>query len=273
MTVSEAYDPALDLEENEDDGKILGLPPIALSALLGILGAGIAFAIYYYVAAPMAQKNQELKGKIEQAEQTLKTSNEAVRQEQEVKRQLAIAEEKREAIAALFASKESLNTLVFDLEALLERENKDIKEEELKAKILKFAPLPLAENDPANPADDGIIKDGSLGAQANDTLKRYAYTIEIEGSFAQTQSFLRNVELLQSFLLVRELKSDVLPETQQVDIGLQKGKIAVVSSSVPRLKTAFRLEALVPLSVEEVAANTAPPPPEEGQPAEGAAPQ
>ena len=71
---------------------------------------------------------------------------------------------------------------------------------------------------------------------------------------------MRNLELLQSLLVVRNLKSELLSSTQAIEVGFVKGKIVPVDQPQTLIKTAFDLHALLPLKQEEKPPTPAPSP-------------
>ncbi|MBW4627773.1 MAG: hypothetical protein KME49_20275 [Brasilonema octagenarum HA4186-MV1] len=74
--------------------------------------------------------------------------------------------------------------------------------------------------------------------------------IEIIGTYEQTQLIFRNIERLQPLLIVKDYRSSSLtpePTTQQ-------DKVMVGGVEPTVISTSFQLQALMPLSQEEVAA-------------------
>jgi type IV pilus assembly protein PilO len=96
--------------------------------------------------------------------------------------------------------------------------------------------------------------DGSLGVGVNGKLKRMNINVEIVGTYEQTQSILRNIERLQPLLIVRDYQS-TLSTVQATDA---KGKPIRRVGPAP-ITTSFQLQALMPLSREEIAAAQAAP--------------
>ena len=127
--------------------------------------------------------------------------------------------------------------MLIDLNRLVEAGIAQLSRNAVKAKLEKFAP-----------DSEGIqpVVDGSLGAEVDGKLKRSSTEIVISGTYEQTQSILRNIERLQPLLLVKDYESTLISET------IEEGKPARVGPTP--ITTSFKLEALVPMNPEEVAA-------------------
>jgi type IV pilus assembly protein PilO len=108
--------------------------------------------------------------------------------------------------------------------------------------------------------DPDILSDTSFGPSLAGKLRRKKFKVEFEGNFAQTRNFMRNLELMQSLLVVRNLKSELLSSTQPIEVDFVKGKIVPVAQPPTVIKTAFDLHALLPLKEEEKPPTPAPSP-------------
>jgi type IV pilus assembly protein PilO len=133
-----------------------------------------------------------------------------------------------------------LDTLLLDLNRLVESGNELLPANAVKAKMRKFAP---------DAQRTEIVNDGSLGVAVNGKLKRAKVNVEISGTYKQTQAILRNIERLQPLLLVKEYQSTIQPE-EALDATGKKFK----RSGDAAITTSFQLQALMPLSPEEAAA-------------------
>jgi type IV pilus assembly protein PilO len=163
----------------------------------------------------------------------------------------------------MFASDASADTLLLDMTQLVNRINAGVQGDDLKAKITKFEPymLPPAPATAATVArDPDILADTSFGPSLAGKLRRKKFKVEFEGNFAQTRNFMRNLELMQSLLVVRNLKSELLSSTQPMEVNFLKGKIVPVDQPQTLIKTTFDLHALLPLKQEEKPPTPAPSP-------------
>ncbi len=212
-----------------------------LAAVLGIAGAAYLLLNLVMPAWETFQQQQakrnELQGQIEQKKASIK-------QIDKVKAELALAKQQQIQVLSLFANEKTLDTLLLDMNRLVESGNAQIPANAVKAKLKKFTPV-SQKPEP--------ITDGSLGLQVNGKLKRSTINIEIQGTYEQTQVIFRNVERLQPLLLVKDYQSTLAPEPAN-----EPGKSVRRVGPAP-ITTSFVLQALMPLNPEEVAAATAPP--------------
>ncbi|MGL6280794.1 MAG: pilus assembly protein PilO, partial [Microcoleaceae cyanobacterium] len=96
---------------------------------------------------------------------------------------MAIAKQKRADVAALFASEKTMETLLYDVNRLIDQLNTGITDETKQAMMLKFSPV-----EPTEPGNY-VVTDGSLGPLVNGKLKRRDFKVEFEGSYQQVRDF------------------------------------------------------------------------------------
>ncbi|MCX7596450.1 MAG: type II secretion system protein M [Fischerella sp.] len=213
--------------------------PKIIGILVGVLGFSGALYMLLNLVVPawdtfqqQQAKQSELQGQIDQKKATIK-------QMDKVKQELADVKQQQTQVLGLFANEKTLDTLLLDLNRLVEAGNSKIPANAVRAKLRKFVPV----SDKAEP-----ITDGSLGPQLDGKLKRKSVNIEIIGTYEQTQSILRNIERLQPLLIVRDYQSTLAPEPAP-----EPGKTLVRIGPAP-ISTSFQLQALMPLTPEEIAA-------------------
>ncbi len=249
--------------------------PAISGVLLGVLGLAGAGAIASYLVMPALEANQALDTKVKEKTEQLQQQGAIRKQIQDAKDQLAQAKQKRDQVYALFANEKTLNTLLFDLNQLVERNNAGL----LAARNTKLNACPVyvqrvfatptgaqefqdrfgqlvaeAKLKRFKPDEKGaiVISDSSLGAAINNKLKRQTIDIEIRGNFNQTQSIFRTIERLQPLLLVRNL--DVKVVDNKISEGLYEiqpdGTIRYLTNCQPdnQITTTFQMDALLPLS-------------------------
>lgn len=249
--------------------------------VLGLLGAG---AIVAYLVMPALEANQALDAKVKEKTEQLQQQGAIRKQIQDAKNQLEQAKQKREQVYSLFANEKTLNTLLFDLNQLIERNNAGL----LAARNTKLNACPVyvqqlfatpggaqefqdrfgqlvaeAKLQRFKPDEKGalVISDSSLGAPINNKLKRQTIDVEIRGNFNQTQSIFRTIERLQPLLLVRNLSVKVAEN--KVSEGLYEiqpnGTIRYLTNCQPdnQITTNFQMDALMPLSAAERKATAA----------------
>ena len=213
--------------------------PKVSGILIGLLSlAGTAYMVMNLVM-PSWETFQEKQTQKNELETQIEEKKASVNGIDKVKEELAQTKKQQIQVLSVFANEKTLDTLLIDLNRLVEAGNAQLSPNAVKAKLQKFAP---GENQ-AQP-----ITDGSLGAEVNGKLKSSTTNIEITGTYEQTQAVIRNIERLQPLLIVKEYKSTL--ESEPVD---RDGKVKPRVGGAP-IKTSFLLEALMPLNPEEIAA-------------------
>ena len=251
-------------EKQEETGtqEIFGLKltPQVQAIGIAVLGLVLAGGLGYQFVLPEFQKGGEFKQKITETKQTQQQLQAQIQKKAEAEAKQEEAKQRRANVTAMFASDASANTLLLDMTQLVNRINAGVQGDDLKAKITKFEPyLPAATAAPAA-QDPDILADTSFGPSLAGKLRRKKFKVEFEGNFAQTRNFMRNLELMQSLLVVRNLKSELLSSTQPMEVNFLKGKIVPVDRPQTIIKTAFDLHALLPLKQEEKPPTPAPSP-------------
>lgn len=216
--------------------KIIGI----LVGVIGLAGAGYILLNLLMPAWESYQQQQakstELQGQIEQKKANIK-------QIDKVKDELAQAKQQKVQVLDLFANEKTLDTLLLDLNRLIESGNTPTSINAVRAKLKKFVPV--------SQKPEPVI-DGTLGLQVDGKLQRSIINAEITGTYEQTQSIMRNIERLQPLLIVKDYVATLAPvETRS---PLDKTPIQVGPAAI---NTSFQLQVLMPLSPEEIAAAAA----------------
>ncbi|MGB6298231.1 MAG: pilus assembly protein PilO [Rivularia sp. (in: cyanobacteria)] len=206
-----------------------------LIGVLGIAGAAYMFSSFVKPAWDTFGEKQSTKEQLETEVQGKQARLQSIDQ---LNAKLAQSKRQQSQVWAVFANEKTLDTLLIDLNRLVEAGNAQLSRNAVKAKLQKFAP----DSQGAQP-----VTDGSLGAEVDGKLKRSSTDIAIKGTYEQTQSILRNIERLQPLLIVKDYQSVLVNET------IEEGKPARVGPTP--ITTSFKLEALVPMNPQEVAAN------------------
>jgi type IV pilus assembly protein PilO len=238
------------------------LTPQVQAIAVAVLGLGIAGYVGSQLVLPEFQKSGEIQQKIADSKKKQVELQTLIQKKSEAQAKQEEAKQRRANVTAMFASDAGSNTLLLDMNQLVNRINAGVQGDDLKAKITKFepdVPPPGAAPVPGAP-DPDILSDTSFGPSLAGKLRRKKYKVEFEGSFAQTRNFMRNLELMQSLLVVRNLKSELLSSTQPIQIDFLKGKIVPLDQPQTKIKTAFDLHALLPLKQEEKPPTPAPSP-------------
>lgn len=257
MTAANEYSPAgAEGEEAAASGGLFGLqltPPV-LGAIIAVVGLLLAGYLATQVVMPVNEENGKLTEDIKTKNDQINNQQKQLQRKAEAEAKLAAAEQRRGFVTTMFASDSSIETLLLDVNQLVDKLNAGIGSDERKAKLTKFEPVlpPAGAAKPGVPqSDPDILNDTSLGPALAGQLRRKAFKVEFEGNYTQTRSFLQNLERMQSLLLVRNLKTQLVEQSQKIEIELRQGKIVPVASVQPKLKTSFDLYALLPLKLPE----------------------
>ena len=228
MTFTEDFVP----EEGEELEESSAYPEVFGITFTPVIGGGIAAALgiigSIYLAftqlMPAWDQISQVKADVGKTQGEIKQKQATLENTETLEVQLAQSKRKKDQVIALLSSEESLETILIDLNNFIEQRQ---------AELIKYEPeLEIV-----------TVDDGSLGTALDGKMKRQTIIMEVEGTFDQTQSIIRNFERLQSALLVlRDFQTQVLQE--QILILDQN---TVVPSGQPRLKTKFRIDAILPL--------------------------
>lgn len=223
---------------------------------IAVLGFGGALYLGSQFILPAYQSFQELRANVETKEADLQQKAETVKRIDEVVASLDQAKAVNAEVKALFSDQETLDTLLLDLNQLIVQ---------TKAQLVTFTPDYSAS---------GPVTDGSLGPELNGKLKRQVTAVAFEGNFIQTLTIMRNLERLQTFLVVKDFAAEAAtsPGGTTTSNTAQPGQPQQPQDQV---RSTFKLHAYVPLTLEEAAAaaKTAVAPANSEQPAESQTPQ
>jgi type IV pilus assembly protein PilO len=217
--------------------------PKVSGILIGLVGiAGGAF-ILLNLAMPEWDKFQAQEAKKTDLQGQIEQKKASISQIDKVKQELADTKKQQIQVLSLFANEKSLDSLLLDLNRLVEAGNAQIPVNGVRAKMRKYTPAPQQSE---------IITDSSYGPLVNGKLKRSAITIEINGTFEQTQSIFRNIERLQPLLIVKDFDTKLAADTSTDPNAPRRVGPAGIT-------TTFQLQALMPVSSVEPAALNAQP--------------
>lgn len=217
-------------------------------AVLGLGLSGYAFTTY---VSPQLQKNQEAAAKLSQTKEQVDARKNVAKEIVRAENDLKIANQKYDAVKALFADEPRLDTFLYDL-------NAEVRSRQ--GRLDEFKPVGV---------ESRTIADGSFGAALNNRLKERTTDIKITGSFEQIQSILRAVERFDRLLVVKNFQADLTAKATKIYVD-PNGKVVPPPPLKPgespanSLTTTLQLQAVMPLSPAEVAALT---PPASPQPA------
>ena len=215
--------------------------PIVSGLCIAAVGVGISGYMFMSYLQPQMAKNQELETKLAQTEDQIQQRKDNAKKIAVAEQSLDRANAQKEVVIGLFASDKKLDTLLLDLNKLV-----NIRQGELQT----FKPdLPVPGVGSSGAA---VVSDSSLGAALNNKIKRKGVQIEVKGNFEQVQSILRTIERLDQLLLVKDFKAEVDKTEQKILVNAQGRLVPQPEASI---KTSFKIQALIPLtSAEQVAA-------------------
>jgi type IV pilus assembly protein PilO len=210
----------------------LTISPLMIGGVVGVVGLIAAGFVAMTYVMPKFQANQELEAKVTDVKQQIQDRKNNAIKIAEAEEKVKIATAQKEAVLSLFANDKKLDTLLLDLNKLVN---------ERQGELRKYTP---------DLAGTGPITDSSLGSVLNGKIRRKSIDVEMNGGFEQILSILRTVERMDRFLLLKDFKADLRSPT--VNTG-----VANTTLSDPKLKAGFKLQAIIPLTTEENAAAAA----------------
>ncbi|HEY9699802.1 MAG TPA: hypothetical protein V6D10_21255 [Trichocoleus sp.] len=239
MTVGGDFIPTDDRDlEGPSYPKIFGLSltPTVAGIALALAGAVGAYLLWANLAQPQLDRNQQLKTDIASKQQQLEGQGNPQQQLAQARERLRTSRQLQADVLSLFASEDSLDTLLLDVNERVQAVNAGIQDPTRRASLSRFD---------FDPKASGLITDSSLGPSVNNQLERRVYNVAIVGSFPQAQSIIRNIERLQPLLVVSNFKSDLDQSTQRIVLD-PRGRLVPAGQPETQITTTFRLEALVP---------------------------
>ncbi|MEH2257680.1 pilus assembly protein PilO [Nostoc sp.] len=223
----------------------IAFTPKIIGILVGVVGLAGAAYIFLNLLMPAWESYQQQQAKSSELQAQIEQKKANIKQIDKVKDELAQAKQQKVQVLSLFANEKTLDTLLLDLNRLIESGNTATSINAVKAKLKKYVPI-SQKPEP--------ITDGSLGEQVNGKLQRSTISAEITATYEQTQSIIRNIERLQPLLMVKDYQATLAPaETRS---PLDKTPMQVGPAAI---NTSFQLQVLMPLSPEEIAAAKAAP--------------
>lgn len=196
---------------------------------LGVLGAAAALYLFFNMILPAQEENNKL-----EADKTAKQtqidqlkSGDAQKEIQKIQEALNTEQVLQQQTLGMFSDDKTLDTLLLDLNNL----------------ITTRQGLLTSYSYDNQEIEAQVINDGSLGAAVNGKLKRQKISLNVEGTFNQTKTFLQEVERLQPLLLIKNLKT----QSSNGNIyDLRNDQL--VPPGEPKLTTSFSVETILPLS-------------------------
>ncbi|PSO50031.1 MAG: pilus assembly protein PilO [Cyanobacteria bacterium SW_9_44_58] len=245
MTFSDELPPEEQLEEEEGpqypEAFGITFTPLVSGiafAVLGIAGAGY---MWFNFVQPARQEYSELRNQRDNLEAQIEQQPVIQGKIKELESEIQIIRSQQKEVLNLLSSEKSLDTLSFDLEQTIQQATPaSTQQESNQFELTRFEPLM---------ATPEVVSDDSFGEAANGKIQRKTYSLEIVGTFAQTQSLIQQLERLQPLLLVNNFSTEVT-EQPKVKFSFEQNRFIVAEK--PRLRSSFQLEAILPVSQEKL---------------------
>ncbi|MEH2195904.1 MAG: pilus assembly protein PilO [Nostoc sp.] len=221
----------------------IAFTPKIIGILVGVIGLAGAGYILVSLLMPAWESYQQQQAKSSELQGQIQQKKANIKQIDKLKDELAQAKQQKVQVLGLFANEKSLDTLLLDLNRLIESGNTTTSISTVRAKLDKFTPV-SQKPEP--------VTDGSLGLQVDNKLKRSSINAQITGTYEQTQSIIRNIERLQPLLIVKDYQSSLAPAEAISPLDKTSAQVGPAA-----INTLFQLQVLMPLSAEEVAAAAA----------------
>lgn len=232
-------------EEGEESGfkKIIKDPKV-IGIAVGVLGAALAGWVVYSSVMPAVEKGKTLNGELDAAKAKIVEQKRQIQERPKAEAALVEAQENRNDVTRLFASDRTMETLLYDINKLVDTINSGITDEEKMAKMTRFNP---------EISKDGnyVVSDSSLGPLVNGKLKRRKFQVDFEGTYPQTRAFTIALERMQPLLVVKNLRTQLQQQGETLEVEWKEGKFLPIDVSENKLRTSFDLHALLALSEQE----------------------
>ncbi len=239
MSYSEEFTPNPDISAEPTGPVVLGvtLTPEIIGGIIAFLGVAIAGYIGYIIW-PSWENVSKLQSEVDTKKQQVSSQEGLKIKVKKAKAELAKSKEQKKYVAQLFATSESMETFLIDLQKAIKPQSKVIK-------LKTFVPVASSLISPTD---------------VTNKIKRVSFNINFEGgSFDQTVTALRNIERLSVFVEMLNFRIDLGgSEPQKYLINLSNK--TVTTTGTTNLRNSFTLQAIVPLSTEELTKLTAPVP-------------
>ncbi|MGC9504953.1 hypothetical protein [Baaleninema sp.] len=258
------------------------LSPQILAVVIAVVGLGASIYLALNFVKPLWEQRSNLRREIAEKEAQRQAQGDILAQIEAAQEERDAAEQIQRDVLSMFASPDSLDTLLLDLNQQVRQRNANLGPEEIRAKLVAegcptsvidnyadldrrvdgfFAQAKLTRFEPVFPetsrqtnaaaiTEDGyeLVQDGSLGASADNQVKRQTYEVEMQGNFDQTRMVLTQMEQLQPLLVVKNFEAELEDQTFLFD------RNGVLSGCQPdaKITSSFTLQALLPLSQEEL---------------------
>ncbi|MCT7951929.1 hypothetical protein NG798_19180 [Ancylothrix sp. C2] len=229
-------------QEQEAQGGLFGIQftPKIIGVLIAVAGLAAAVGAFMYVLQPMLTQQEELNTKIAAKESENKAIEASLSRIEEARANLEKAKVAKADVQVLFGDTRSLDTLVLDINNFIRKAGGQFGSvKPATSEILTTNLFPTPAPNPQAPPGT-VAPAGPYQIQP--------FTVEMTGTFTQTQSIIRNIERLQPMIVLGKYTSDIDPETLKLVVN-EQGKVLRIPE--PTLKTIFDMVVIVPAAKQE----------------------
>lgn len=246
MTFSDELPPE---EQLEDEGggypEAFGITftPLVSGIVFGVAGVIAAVYLWFNLVQPAREEYNELVRQRNDLERQLEQQPNLQNRVNELDQEIREVRFQQREVLALLSNRESLDTLLFDLEQTIQRTSEQIGPVEVGEEAQEFQ---LESFEPQMESPE-VINDGSFGSAVDGKIQHKTYNLEVIGTYSQIQQLLRNLEQLQPLLLVNNFRTEVTQEQQGI-FSFEENRFIVTKR--PQLQATFQLEAILPVDPE-----------------------
>lgn len=208
--------------------------PMVIGISLGILGIVGAGYIHMNMTKDAKTKYQETKTQLDQKQAKLAQMKQPGFDAKVAGLKSDLADQKalKSRVIAMFTNQDDLETILIDLNNFISLNQ---------GELIKFNPESRVS----------VINDSSLGENVKGKLKRKGFTLDVKGTYSQTQSILQDIERLQPLLMIRSYSSKVSEKPTAI---LTNNSTELIPQDSAILTTNLKLDAILPLSQSELEA-------------------
>jgi len=210
--------------------------PMVTGIVFTAIGLAVGGWLWTSRVQPIQEKNATLKQEQQKKLADLKSAQKTdiAKERSKLNEQLQDQQKLKGRILGLFSDQQTFDTLLLDI-------NKRVTVQGAKLTSYKI-----------EEAEPTIINDGSLGPLVNGKLKRQTVSLEIEGDFDQTENILRDIERLQTLLLIEDVNSRQTEQQTYLFDGVN-----FRPQNSPKVTTEMTVKVLLPLTPQEKQARKA----------------
>ncbi len=205
-----------------------------LGALIAIAGIAAAGAIWWFFVKPISTETETLQAELQQKEAELQQKQAAGSANQIAELEAQLVQEERIASEVInaYGKDKQIQTFLLDLN-----------------RVLTASDIQLVSYEPTSPQPE-FITDDTYGESAVNKLKRQTFNVSFENmTYAQVDSMLENLDLLQPLIVLREFSTDIAEPASYLYTERE-----LIPQTPTKLGISFVVDALIAPTPEELEA-------------------